>query len=609
MRTRKKHLGKIIAMLVPVVILVILGIVYFVMAMHFKDHFYYRTTINGVDCSGKTIEEVESMITQTITPYQIELQGRDGQTEVIRGTDIGLAPVFDGSLERELEACSGFEWPLSLFRDTNIRLETMVSCDEEKLREAVDALECVVQSDSRKPENAYISDYTEGIGYEIIPETEGAQVEKDLLLAALHTSIIGLEEELSLEETGCYREPQIRSDNQELQTALTQLNDAVSASITYEFGDAREVLDGNTIHNWVSLSADNQVVLDEAQAAAYVKELAAKYDTYGGTRSFTTYYGTTVQLGRNEYGWKINQAEETAQLLEDIQAGTTVSREPVFSRRGKSFGTKDYGNTYAEINLTAQRLYFYKDGNLLVETDIISGHIDAHPTPPGAFSVTYTQKGAILRGEDYASPVDFWMPFNGNIGMHDATWKSDFGGNYYTYTGSHGCINMPYEAAQTVFNNIKAGDPVFVYELAGTETEKYYLQLEADVVSNMIVSLPETITLDTKADIERARTSYEALPENVKPYVWPYDQLLAAEEAYAKLLAEQQGQQAQQDKAAAQAVIDAINAIGQVTADSRSAIEAARNQYNALSESAKAYVTNEAVLRQAEARLQDLLQP
>lgn len=608
MKTKKKNLWMKITILAVALIFVILAAIYLVMAMHFKDHFYYRTTINGVDCSGKTIAEVEAVISEAITPYQIELETRDGQTEIIRGSDIGLHPVFDDSLQRELEACNGFQWPLSLFRDTNIRLETMVAYEEEKLLDVTENLQCVKQSDNRKPENAYISDYIEGKGYEIVPEVEGAQVDVTALTDALHTNIIDLRDTMSLEEAGCYEAPELRSDDEQLQALLTQLNTVVSASITYEFGDSREVLDGAAIHDWVSLTEDNQVVIDEAQAAAYIKDLASKYDTYGGTRSFTTTYGTTVKLSRNEYGWKINQEAETAQLLEDIKAGTVVSREPSFSRRGKSFGAKDYGDTYAEINLTAQRLFFYKNGSLLVETDIISGHIDAHPTPPGAFSVTYTQRGAILRGADYASPVDFWMPFNGNIGMHDATWKSDFGGNYYTYTGSHGCINMPYEAAQTVFNNIKAGDPVFVYELAGTETEKYYLQLEADVVSNMIVSLNDVITLDSKADIERARAAYEALPDNVKQYVWPYDQLVEAETTLASLLEEQQAQQTQQDKAAAEAVINAINAIGEVTADSRSAIEAARNQYNALSESAKQYVTNEAVLRQAEARLQELSQ-
>ena len=55
----------------------------------------------------------------------------------------------------------------------------------------------------------------------------------------------------------------------------------------------------------------------------------------------------------------------------------------------------------------------------------------------------------------------------------------------------------------------------------------------------MIVCLPDVITLDCKADIDRARSSYDALADNVKPYVWPYDRLVKAEAEYARLLAEQ----------------------------------------------------------------------
>ena len=56
-----------------------------------------------------------------------------------------------------------------------------------------------------------------------------------------------------------------------------------------------------------------------------------------------------------------------------------------------------------------------------------------------------------------------------NIGMHDATWRSSFGGTIYKTKGSHGCINMPYEKAQELYGYIEKGTPVICYHLAGTE--------------------------------------------------------------------------------------------------------------------------------------------
>ena len=103
----------------------------------------------------------------------------------------------------------------------------------------------------------------------------------------------------------------------------------------------------------------------------------------------------------------------------------------------------------------------------------MSGNVSrGHTTPAGLYSLTYKQRDAVLKGEGYASPVKYWMPFNGGVGLHDATWRSTFGGTIYKTGGSHGCINLPYSAAQKIFAQLKTGDPVLVYNLPGTEQVK-----------------------------------------------------------------------------------------------------------------------------------------
>ena len=115
-------------------------------------------------------------------------------------------------------------------------------------------------------------------------------------------------------------------------------------------------------------------------------------------------------------------------------------------------------------------MYFYKDGKKILESDFVSGNVSkGYTTPPGLFSLTYKQRDATLKGQGYASPVKFWMPFNGGIGFHDASWRNTFGGTIYKKNGSHGCVNMPYAAAKTLFENVYAGMPVICYNLAGTE--------------------------------------------------------------------------------------------------------------------------------------------
>ena len=117
--------------------------------------------------------------------------------------------------------------------------------------------------------------------------------------------------------------------------------------------------------------------------------------------------------------------------------------------------------------MTKQHIWFYKEGKQIVESDFVSGNASrGWATPAGIYQITYKERNALLganSGADYRSPVSYWMPFNGNIGMHDAPWRRSFGGNIYKTNGSHGCINMPINNAKTVFENISAGVPVVLY--------------------------------------------------------------------------------------------------------------------------------------------------
>ena len=75
-------------------------------------------------------------------------------------------------------------------------------------------------------------------------------------------------------------------------------------------------------------------------------------------------------------------------------------------------------------------------------------------------SLKYKQTGATLRGEDYETFVNYWMPFDGGIGMHDATWRSKFGGDIYKTKGSHGCINLPLSVAKKIYEYVQPGEYV-----------------------------------------------------------------------------------------------------------------------------------------------------
>ncbi len=121
------------------------------------------------------------------------------------------------------------------------------------------------------------------------------------------------------------------------------------------------------------------------------------------------------------------------------------------------------GNTYVEININQQRMWYYKNGKLIVDTPVVTGTRNYMDTPKGYFSVFSRARNTVLTGPGYASPVDYWMAFSGGCGIHDASWRDTFGGSIYTYDGSHGCVNTPYNAVKTIYNNSDYGTPVIVY--------------------------------------------------------------------------------------------------------------------------------------------------
>lgn len=480
--------------------------VYIYKGQQYKHVFFPNTVINGIDASGKSVEEVKALIASEIDGYVLTIEERDGETEQIAGDDIGLHSEFDGSLETLLEAQEPMKWWSLQKEEKTYEIETMVVYEEELLMEKVDGLRCFSEELVRAPENAYLSDYVSGQGYAIVPETRGNLLVKETAVAGIVDAIHNLQPSVSFEELDAYEKAEITSTDEELVKVADSLNKQAGVTVTYQFGDKTEVLNGDTIHAWLSVNADKTIGLDRDAVAAYVKSLASKYNTAYQPKTLKTSYGKTVTIKKGFYGWRINQGEETNQLYNIIRSGESQTREPVYSQTAASHGANDYGDTYVEINLTAQRLFFYKDGKLLVEADFVSGNASKnYDTPAGAYPLTYKERNATLKGEDYATPVSYWMPFNGNIGMHDANWRSSFGGSIYKTSGSHGCVNLPPSAAKTIYENISAGMPVLCYHLEGTER------------SSSSSAVKETTAAATTVPETTAPPETPAVPETTTP--------------------------------------------------------------------------------------------
>ncbi len=441
------------------------------MSMKYQNTYLPGTRINGMNVAGMSSKAVEEAMAKEAGDYSLRLVLRNDASENIEGSAIGLNTVFDGSLENILKQQNPYTWPIHMIKGENYEIETMLAYEDEALDQAVDSLNAMDPAYVTAPVDAHLSDYIKGEGYSVIPETEGDQLKPEKVKEEVKAAINDLKEEIDLDELGCYEEPAVRSDDESLIALAESLNRYANMTITYTMGSKKELLDGEKIHTWLSY-AGGQVSIDESKISEYVKSLASKYNTAYSKRTFKTSYGPQVEVS-GFYGWRIDQQAEAAALKEALAEGKNVTKEPAYAQKAASHDGNDYGNTYVEVNLTAQHLFMYKEGQKILESDFVSGNVSkGYTTPPGLFGLTYKQRDATLKGQGYASPVKFWMPFNGGIGFHDASWRNTFGGTIYKKSGSHGCINMPYAAAKTLFENVYAGIPVICYNLAGTENSQ-----------------------------------------------------------------------------------------------------------------------------------------
>ena len=460
----RKKLAIILGSIFGVLVVVYLGFAFF-----FSSHFMFFTTINGTDVTLKSVSQVEEYMRQQVADYTLTLEESDGDTEEISGSDISLEYVPGDELEKLVKGQENFLWLKALWDHPELEAKVGVKYDEDALARQIEGLACMDPENQVKSVNAH-PEFKE-TQFEIVPEVVGTQINTEVFNEAIRTSIDGFQHTMDLSETGSYIQPAFVEDSPEVIEANKEMNEYLKAKITYDFDPETEVVDASVISQWVKVNDKMEVTFDKKAVKKYIGELADKYDTKGKSRKFTTATGNTVTVEGGAYGWKINQDEEYKALTENIKKGETVTREPKYSSRAASHGAIDIGNTYAEVDLTNQRAYFIKNGKVVLDSPVVTGNPNkGNATPQGTDSLSYKTRNAVLRGDrlpdgsySYESPVKYWMPFNGGIGFHDASWQSAFGGTRYKTHGSHGCINMPTDQAAKMYELISDGTPVVVH--------------------------------------------------------------------------------------------------------------------------------------------------
>ena len=442
---------------------IVLIAAYVVVAVYFSFHFYSGTLVYGVDCEKKTAGEVKLEVKDKLGEYFLEIQEREGKTERISADEIDLQYVDNGSIDRLLKEQRAYIWPVTMVIARREGTSISFSYDKEMAEAVLNSLDCMDSISAVAPRDAYIA--ATDTGFEVVDEVMGTTLDRERTRQVVLEALDRGDVSVSLEEEECYINPQIYHDNEELQSDAAEMSKRAGAYITYEFGDQTEVVNAAVIRDWLVKLDDGTFVVDDMCVSDYVESLAAKYDTFGLPLDFYTSIGTTVTLSGGDYGWCIDQSSTVVALLNALEEGYRGTMEPVYLYSAMSHENQGIGYTYVEICISQQRMWCYQDGNVIVDTPVVTGNPNKGNATPsgGVWAIDAKKRDAVLTGEGYTAPVSYWMPFNGNVGIHDME-RYAFGGTIYLSNGSHGCINTPYDQAEIIYNTVSIGTPVIVYE-------------------------------------------------------------------------------------------------------------------------------------------------
>ena len=448
----------------------ITAVLYICSSLYFSSHFFLRTEINGYSCQFKTVEQVKAMLEQSSEEYELALEEREDKQEKITSAQVALQFVDDNKIDKIKEEQKGYTWIGALFQKSVYENGATIVYEEDALKSIVDSLECLKKENMKSPEAAYPSYNEEKGSFEIAAEVLGTQVDKTVLTEKIKTAILSNQRVLNLDEAGCYVKPAFYSSDTAVAEAQNLMNQYITTEITHDFGYTKVKVEKEELAKLLKVDKESNVIVDEDKVGDYVEWLGNHYNTCGIRRTFKTPENTTVTISGGTYGWRIHYKEEVEQLSKDVLTGEKIEREPIYRQTGyqRDSSGNDLHDTYIAISIKSQTMWYYKDGKCLLTTPVVTGNISKNMgTPTGVYEIAYKKKGHVLRGEDYESPVDFWMPFYEyrGIGIHDASWRAAdaFGKEIYKTNGSHGCVNTPYDAVKTLFEIVKAGTPVVVY--------------------------------------------------------------------------------------------------------------------------------------------------
>ena len=466
-------------LLMILIFAILLAIGYLAGAYFYRDHFFPNTKIKGAEVGNMSSGACAGQVRRAMEDYSFSLLFPDGTEESIAWKDMVKDP--SGKIEEEVSGILDRQdenlWLFEMFYPHDYYLSAAPYVDKDIMDKWLSSVPLLQEDSMTPPKDAYIRYDEKKKEYVIVPEEKGSSYDIGVIKEAVDKAVYCEKERLVVADVeGAVILPKVTKDDEKLRKAAGGMNEVLAPSITYVCHDGSNMsLDADMIKEWYSWDEDGNITEDtekkEADIISFVDRLAMHENSVWTERDFHSTNSGDITVPGGTYGYIVAKEAEIEEIKKILDEGVKNTREPIYSQREIGGGNNGLGNTYIEADLSAQTVYVYKDGEMVLEAPCVSGTTSTgHGTPTGVFQIMYKDYDVDLKGRimsngqpEYVSHVTYWMPFYNGCGFHDSSWRSSYGGTIYVYSGSHGCVNLPYWAAQEMYGYVDAGTPVVVF--------------------------------------------------------------------------------------------------------------------------------------------------
>ncbi len=429
-------------------------------------------SVAGKDLSFKTQEQARKILSDMRRQRNFTVEVGD-QTFLATSSDLGAQYELDETLKLAYAVGHTSPLPIMGFFDAN-KLGQMgysYSINRDELKKFTSKVISAVGID---PLNATLA-VVDG-QLTVVADKDGFRVDQKLLDSIIRSSIAdGKDKNLKLSPVSV-KAPFLAADTAK---AKQQADAILLRTVVLNYDGRQFIPDRATIGRWLefrhTINSDGTIALgvyiSREQILGYLQSVANQVNVAPKNKKVNIRNGVSSVEQEGQNGSAILQAVAADAIMAAIESKSVsinLQTQPIaFKTETNSSVSLEYGR-YIEVNLSRQQLWAYQDNQVIFSTPITSGATGAgFPTVTGLFSIYAKETARYLNGRpygwDYNVYVDYWMPFYGGYGLHDADWRSAFGGQDYYYGGSHGCVNMPKASAAFLYGWASIGTPVWVH--------------------------------------------------------------------------------------------------------------------------------------------------